>query len=463
MARRLRRLPCWGGALFVSVLATGCRCSEDPPQAATPALAAATVSSCVRGANQLTLSPRDTASDQAWDDVVDLPFSVEVGVGVALGGDFYVTALRSEAQGASQLLVRLGAGAAESEVIELGRVRGDAAPARIAGYASELAVALLEPETGGRKLRLGSVRREALPTSVRWSAELPQGNDESSAYDLALGDGRAVVAWDDWNAGAKQSEIHTATWALDQLDAPPQTHVVSALGHDAEAPRLALRPGGYWLAWLVTAPRASSVTPSKKPGAGVAAAPAAPDEAAGGDPLVSGERWIELLGLDAAGASVGKVVRVTTGRRVLGFDLVAGPEGQAWIVWREDAPSVLAPGGKIVLGVVVDGVTEEHAIDEEDVGAGVPSWLSADNRAVPTRAAPALRWLSFAGRGDVARVFRVRDPSAAPDSLVLGKALRDGTALAVNGQEILFATPHARSVELSVASCREGFSDAGAR
>jgi hypothetical protein len=180
------------------------------------------------------------------------------------------------------------------------------------------------------------------------------------------------------------------------------------------------------------------------------------EESAGEDPLLSGERWIELLALDALGAPQGKVVRVTSGgRRVLGFDLTAGPDGQAWLVWREDAASALAPGGSIVLGVVRDGVTTEHVIDDQEVGAGVPTWLASD-------AALSTRWLSFAGRGDLARVLPIERPGETPAALVLGKSLIDATPLAVSAPDILFAASRGRSIELSVATCGPVGADAGA-
>jgi hypothetical protein len=438
-----------GGALLACALAVGCRCSDEPARRPVHALHS-DVTVCGRGPGQLTLSPRDGSSDGEWGDVSDLPFSVEVGVGAALGRDFYVTALRSEAQGSSELLARLGARAQESELIELGRVQGDAAPARLAARGSDLVAAVLQPAAGQRKLRLGRVRRDALPTEVRWSAELAQGNDESSAFDLALGEGRVVVAWDDWNATGEHGDIHALSLPLDALDASAQPAVVSAAGHDAEAPRLAVRPGGYWLAWLVAATRQKAATPAARSGD-------TPQESAGDDPLLSGERWIELLALDAAGKAQGSVVRVTSsGRRVLGFDLTAGPDGHAWLAWREDAASVLSAGGSIVLGVVRDGVTTEHVIDEQEVGAGVPSWLASD---------PALstRWLAFSGRGDLARVLPIERPGETPAALVLGKSLRDATPLAVSASDILFAASRGRSIELSVATCGPAGADAGAR
>jgi hypothetical protein len=439
----------FAGALLVCAFAGGCRCSEGAAPKPAPA-PASDVTLCARGPGQLTLSPSDASQDGKWGDVTDLPFAVEVGVGAVHGRDFYVTALRSEARGASELLARLGAGAQESELIELGRVQGDAAPARIAARGSDVIAALLEPAAGQRKLRLGRVQRDVLPTVVRWGAELPQGNDESSAFDLALGEGRVVVAWDDWNAAGKHGEIRSASLALEALEVPPaEMPIVSAAGHDAEAPRLAVRPGGYWLAWLVGSARPGAVT-AAPPGPGT-------DEAAGADPLLSGERWIELLALDAAGVAAGKVARVTRGGgRVLGFDLTAGPDGNAWLVWREDAVSVLAPGGSVVLGVVRDGVTTEHVIDDQEVGAGVPSWLPSD-------AALAKRWLSFAGKGDLARVFPIERPGETPPALTLGRSLRDATPLAVNAPDIVFAAPRARSIELSVATCRPLGADAGAR
>lgn len=441
------------GLLLVSLLSVGCRCSEEP--APKPARAEqADVTFCGRGAGQLTLSPRDASSDDRWGDVSDLPFSVEVGVGAALARDFFVTALRSEAQGSSELLARLGGRAQESEVIELGRVRGDAAPARIAASGAELVVGVLEPAAGERKLRLGRLQRDPPPSAVRWGAELAQGNDESSAFDLALGEGRVVVvAWDDWNGSGKHGDIHIASLALDALAAPPQTTVVSAAGHDAEAPRLAQRPGGYWLAWLVSAGRAGIAT-SPQPRAPLTGTL---EEPAVADPLLFGERWIELVALDAAGVALGKAVRVTSnGRRVLGFDLTTGTDGQAWLVWREDAASVLAPGGSVVLGIVRDGVTTEHLIDDQEVGAGVPSWLSSDTSL-------STRWLSFAGRGELARVLPIERPGETPAALVLGKSLRDATPLAVSAPDILFAAPRARSIELSVATCGPAGADAGAR
>jgi hypothetical protein len=223
---------------------------------------------------------------------------------------------------------------------------------------------------------------------------------------------------------------------------------VSLPGVDAEAPRVTARPGGFWLAWLVNGASAGSgrvYDPGEAPNERATAASA------------YGARWLSIVALDLRGAPVGDSRRLTSRQeRVVGYDLTTGPTGAAWVVWRQDAPTPGASGGRIAVAEVPpDGSAELHTIRDEDVGAGEPSWLFAGDDAP--------RWLTFPDARD--RTLLLRAPTlrelAAP--LRLGEELQGAGALAASGDRVLFAAPRGRSLEVFPASCTARGGAAGVR
>jgi hypothetical protein len=443
--------------LGAACVGPGCRCSSEP--VSTPAAVAleARAPDCVRSSVQLTLAPSAAEREPAaapLDPSVELPFATEPGMAVALRGGFFATGLRHESRGAVALLGRVGADDAPSELIELGRVRGDVVPPRLASDGEDLWVVLQDGTAAGRELRVARFGGGDLSQAPSFSPGPQQTNAESSAFDIAAQGGAALLVYDDWSATGNHGRILVAPIAaVPAQGGRIEGKVLSLPGVDAEAPRVTARPGGYWLAWLVNA----SATGSGRvydPGDEVN------ENAAAGSAY--GARWLSLAALDVHGKLVGEARRLT-GRqgRVVGYDLATGPSGSAWLVWRQDAPTPGASGGRIAMAEVGQGSSLLiRSIRDDDVGAGEPTWL------VP--AAAGARWLSFPDARDQTILVRMESLGKAGAPLALGPDLEGAGALAALGDRLLFAVPRGRAIELFPVTCRAveralgGLTDAGA-
>jgi hypothetical protein len=435
-----------GLGLAATLLAPGCRCSSEPTS--VPAVAVAEVKSpdCVRSGVILTLAPSDRerqAGEARLDPSVELPFATEPGMAVALRGAFFATGLRHESRGAVALLGRVGAEDAPTQLVELGLVRGDVVPPRLAGDGGDLWVVLQDGTPKGRELRVARLAGGELTAGASWRPGPEQTNAESSSFDIAARAGDAMLVYDDWSAVDHHGRIMAApilaTAEAGRIEGKP----VSLPGVDAEAPRIAARPGGYWIAWLVNAAGAGSgrvYDPGDEVGEN-----AAPGSA-------YGARWLAFAALDARGKLVGDARRLTARQgRVVGYDLALGPSGSAWIVWRQDAPTPGASGGRIAMAELwVDSSPSIRSLRDEDVGAGEPTWLVASDGAV--------RWLSFPDSRDQTVLLGVESLGKTGASLRLGPELEGAGALAAQGEQLLFAVPRGRAVELAPAICtdREG-------
>jgi hypothetical protein len=246
---------------------------------------------------------------------------------------------------------------------------------------------------------------------------------------------------------------------------------------DAEEPRLVPRPGGYWLSWLVATTAAARERvydpgergPSSAPATGGRGGRAvvARDEGAGGArlPLTGGTpygaRGIEIVALDAAGKPAGTVRRIRTdAARVVGYDLTTSAAGNAWLVWRQDAPSPGAPGGRVFMAEVQsDGPRASLLVREEDVGSGAPSWLGAGapsglGVALPVASGSAGRWLTFPDQRDRTLLLPIEAPLSPPEPLSLATNLQGAAALTAAAGQLLFAWPRGRALELFTAECQ---------
>jgi hypothetical protein len=100
-----------------------------------------------------------------------------------------------------------------------------------------------------------------------------------------------------------------------------------------------------------------------------------------------------------------------------------------------------------------------RSIRDDDVGAGEPTWV------VPATDGP--RWLSFPDARDQTVLLRVESLGKTGLPLRLGPELEGASALAAQGEQLLFAVPRGRAIELFPATCKvperalEGLADAG--
>jgi hypothetical protein len=487
----------------------GCRCAgEAPPAPTASAAGAAAVAApqfrrdCGFAGTVLTLQPSGAAggavlqaraqrsaspdADPDPDSNVDLPFSVEPGMAVEHAGRFYATALRHESRGSVALLVRLGGG--EPATLELGRVEGDVPPPRLTLDGDDVLVSTEEAAGSTYRVRVARLPRgefsgdaskneasknEASKNeALRWQEGPRPSRDESNAYDLAAARGRVTFAWDDFPKGESHGRVYVSNLAADAAGASAPS-AVSGADVDAEEPRIAARPGGYWLAWLVDVANASGRARVYDPGeadegsasagaAGVAAAKAAgargaqpPAGAAGAGPSSGpgkagayGARGIEVLPLDEAGKPAGNVRRIRTGdARVVGYDLVTSAAGQAWLVWRQDAPSPGASGGRVLMAEVQsEGPREALLVSDEDVGSGAPGWLPIGG------SSNAL--LTFPDQRDRTLLLHMSLPNPLPQPLELAPEVQGAAALAAASGQVLFALPRGRALELFLACQR---------
>lgn len=429
-----------GGWPLLGVLWLGCRCSAEPSEPALPA-PGSRAPDCVRGSAQLTLAPGDAEPTRHGPDPepgLDLPFSTEPGVAIGAGASFFATALRHDKARAVAVLARVGVNDPAVEVLELGNVQGNVAPARVVADGRDLVVALQRAVVGGHALRLARLPGGDLSSPLQWTEPVSQGLDESNAFDLGARGGQALVVWDDWVTAANHGRVVAASITFEPVQRRVgEVRTLSGPGVDAEAPRVAARPGGYWLAWLVN---------SDARGAGRVYDPGGRDDDLAA-PAASGARWLEVLPLDAEGRPEAEPRRLTPiAERVVGFDLTAGDAGNAWLAWRQDAASPAAAGGRILLAELrTDGTEAIVTVREDDVGAGEPTFLPG--------AGLAAAWLTFPDAQDRTLLLRLTAPLALSPPLRLGPELTQAAALAAVGERILFAQPRGRAIELFAAAC----------
>ncbi|HVZ33339.1 MAG TPA: hypothetical protein VG963_12995, partial [Polyangiaceae bacterium] len=207
-------------------------------------------------------------------------------------------------------------------------------------------------------------------------------------------------------------------------------------------PRVAVRPGGYWIAWLVNTGSGGHAR-VYDPGE-------AETEAKGASANGTGGRAIVLLALDSAGHAVGHPRRVTSAHeRVVGYDLTSDASGTAWIAWREGAASAAASGGRISAAALApDQPPRSLVLRQDEVGSGEPSWVGESSGGGS--------WLTFPDQRDRSVLSSIAERASAlvaSAPLALGQELEGATVLAGRGERVLFAAPRGRALHLAVATC----------
>ncbi len=387
---------------------------------------------------QLTLGGNAAQSkiDPELDPSVELPFAPEPGVGLAIGEQLFATGLRREGRATLGMLARFGPEPESLDLVELARLDGDAAPPRLASDGQALIVGLQETTSTGYSLRVARVEPAQLRANLEWRAAPPQSKDESNVFDLGASDGRVVVVWDEWLTEARHGRISSFVF---EAGPASQAEALSAPGVDAETPRISVRAGGYWAAWLVSLD--ANAGRVYDPGSG-GEGPVASEQ-----PGAYSRRGLELVMLDARGRRSGEPLRVTgPDDHVVNYDLTTSPRGSAWLVWRHDAPSPGASGGRITMAEVqADGSVATALLAESGIGAGEPSWLPAGGELGP--------WLTFPDDADQTLLFRVQSPLAITEPLALTGDSSRAAALGAAGDRILFAAARGADVEFFPARC----------
>ena len=365
--------------------------------------------------------------EEAEDDAL-LPFGVDMGAAVPTTYGFAAAGLR----GAGQAFVALLAERA-SHRLDLGELHGDAETPALAASGERVVVALRSSDAAGFTVKLAQV--VGPEGALQWGYELSKLGKELTGLTVATAGERGLLAYQGLEKGS--SRLFLASFATSALK---DAIAVKALDvKDAETPRLAARPGGYWLAWVRTLPEA------KKPQKVVVdAGREDPEER---DLLEVGLRVVEVAKLDERGELQGAALRIGEPRRqVLLFDMAPSGAGSLLVAMRADSAAPGAEGGAMLLSEVgADGSVHEERLDDDDMGVGAPMLLVDANAKVPEP------WLSVSSASDATRLGRARGQRTllAADPL-LGRL----EVIAVSAGHFLTQRARGRGVELAALDCQ---------
>ncbi len=372
--------------------------------------------------------------DELEDDLT--PFAVEIGRGAVYANGFAAGARRDAEGGAVAMVATIGFDGTGGKLVKLGRSRGDLDPPVVTGAGDIVLAALLEPNAGGRAIRIAKVKGD----EVTWGVELSEGHDESGALDLAVSGARAVVVWDDVNTEEKRSHVMLSSFDIATMRSVTSARPVSPPKTDAASPRLIARPGGYWLGYLASADEAPKKKKKDPSNAGEKPRKGSDDEGddESGEAIQNG--WIEIMPLDENGAPTAAARPVTprTGH-ALAFDLELGEDGAALLAWRDDDTPTGSTGGRLSSALVrLGGAIEVHVLAEESFGAGLPDLLPG--------------WLVVAGMG-ATKLGAIDLRGVLAGGLDPEPSLGTGEPLAATKEAILIAQPAGKAMRLGVVHC----------
>jgi len=273
---------------------------------------------------------------------------------------------------------------------------------------------------------------------------------------MAVGAERGVLAWDEWDSRAGRGVVRLTSFALADVTRATPALTVSPEASDVEGVQVARRPGGYWLAWISHSSYAADAgadRPAPSPAAAIDSAQAGEREDL--PPVVDlGRRWLEVVPVGEDGAAAAPPLVVTPpDAHVVVFDLASGPDGSAWLTWRDDRTS---PGAEMrsvsTARVRPDGAKDLNVIQDERFGAGAASIL-VDS--APLAAGP-VAWLALDGVNDEMRIGALDERAVLVDALASESAVGRAEPVAVRGGSLLLARPRGTAVELSAITCRAG-------
>jgi hypothetical protein len=354
-----------------------------------------------------------------------LPFATEVGEAAAFSGGFAVGAIHVERDAPGLAVVTLGVEGQSPKAYELGPARGDVEPPKVTGRGSSIFFGVLGRESSGSALRIGKIEAG----EVTWGATLRGKGGESQSFDLLAGDKKLVVVYDEETPAAASIQASTIDPGNVATATPPRPLTPS--DKDVDSPRLAARPGGFWLAYV-----ARRTT----------------DFDADADYVAEdiGYRWIEIMPLDANGSPTAKPRAVTPADgHVMLFDIAPASDGGVLLVYRDDDTPTGSGGGRIMrVYAAASGAEPPVSLMEDDVGAGAPSlvggWLAIADATGSTRLAP------LSSAGDL-----LGPPGAEPD-------IGSGEPIAASERTLLIARPAGRDMRLVPIRCVSETPDAGA-
>ena len=385
-------------------------------------------------------APSDAGPDEEADD--PLPFSVELGAAHAFGPGFAVSGLRSE-QGATRAFAALlvdGTG----KLVDLGAVHGDPEPPLLVAHGARLLSLVIDSDAGGFVLRLGEIVDAKGNARFVQAAELSGIPRDANGFVADLSEGRGLFAY----TGARdKTAIFVGSFDPAALQAKLSSRALTLTPDDASEPRIVARRGGFWLAF-VSEPR-----PKKAPKLARAERDAGDDQP---EKLVElGPRELRIVSLDGGGNPQGEPRRVAPpSNRPFMFDLAADTDTGALLLWQESqAPGADGAGIKLGRGRA-DGSLEQASIDDERLGAGVPSLLHDPEPETPAGAL----WLSAAGADDLTLFGAIGTGQGG--TLQTDPLVRSSALLAANRGTLLVAQWRGQDVELRLIACTPPLSPA---
>lgn len=354
------------------------------------------------------------------------PFAPHLGDAIPLAAHFAVAGQRPAGGGTEDVVALVGHDGRGGRVVSLGRVYGDVGPATLAARGDELVMAVPDADAKGGTLKLRAL--SAVGESPRSLGEITEVEHDAGVA-LAFGPAGALVVWGAERAG--RTSLRAASFD------PSKTPTAMTSGEvegtfDAEAPVLAVRPGGFWLAWI--AERAA-------PDAG----PPAEDQKL----VAVGPRVLHAMPLDPAGKPSGRPLSVSgEAAHVVGFDAIGQADGALDLAFREDDTTPGVDRGDVQLArVLLDGSVKVGRVDGDDFGGGVPALLA--DPSVPGRT-----WLSARSAGDAARLGVLASSGVAAEGLASDPALGSADVLAAGAGRLLVSRYRERALELSLVACR---------
>jgi len=379
------------------------------------------------------------------DDAVALPFSPEVGNAVPFGAGFVVGALEPKGKSTSAVLIVTSRNLPVGKKIDLGAVHGDVLAPRVAARGKSLVVAAPDGAPNGTLVRLALVDDASGNPAVRFGADVPFGRDESDAFSLEVGDKVGILAWDEWNSHGEHGEIRAVTFAPGDVSKTSAPLVMTGSHEDAESPSLAVRPGGFWAAWIVNVKR----EPDEKARGGASE---------GDTPVDLGPRYVVVAPLDEYGKPSGTPLTVSAkDGHVTGFDLGTLRDGALAVASRDDPPGPSTGSTTHLVLVHPDGSIDPRNVGDEEATVGVPSLVVDTAQVHDTNG-----WLTVTSETDATRLVAL-DASGQPlDTLAAEPALGTAVPLALHEGELLVARPRGSMVSLSTVACDKGTKQAAA-
>ena len=413
--------------LLVAVLVVAAACRRISDSSAT------TDASADVGVSPTTAAPPTVGPSRCHPAGAGVPLAspqdLELGDALALGDGWALGLVHRTPAGRVAAVAFLGKDVSSAQVVDLGATLGDAPPPRLAVRGADVVAAsyLLPKKTDGRELALGLVSGAGTAKPL---ATITQQRDDSFAFDLSPG----LVAWDEAVPGpTPRGVVRIAEVSADHAGAARDA---SPPDSDAEMPRIlpTRDPSRSFVLWIARHPETARVVDA-----------AAVDEATG---EVRAQSWVEAVEVDAAGASVGPLRRLTPAAgHVSAFDatlLAAEARPTLLVVARDAGEAVDGSGGTLLrIRLREDGAEPPLGLPGDGLGRGAPTLVDGP-----------LPWLAWIGPHEELRLLAL-DAAGAPAAPPTAEPLLDESrVLAIlGGDRVLVGAPGDAAASLQVFTC----------